>query len=87
MPGESKQEDFENILFPSSDRDNSGKIEKRPTEQGGDKEEDGGEKKFELMRCQYCEDVGACSFCERGRKYALEHPLKPEKRREGRRKK
>jgi len=33
----------------------------------------------EILNCPYCEDAGACTFCERGRQWLADNAKKPRK--------
>jgi len=58
-----RKENFDNVLF-SEDESNR------------EEEISGTEMPEAKPICQYCEDSGACQFCERGRRYTIDHPLK-----------
>ena len=72
MSEKNGQENFENILFGEEGKVAGGGNEANRKEDANDKPKP--EPERETITCPYCEDVGVCSFCKRGKEAASKLP-------------
>ena len=63
-----KQRNFENVLFQEPQKEEPKKEEAavEPKEKSSEP--------YEIIKCQYCQDVGVCSMCERGKRELASRP-------------